>query len=61
MGKRLLLAVVLFFSLQPNLMAADGEYAVSKISPLLLVNANAVLRLEEVKFEINSPANAGGV
>lgn len=58
MGKRLLLAVVLFFSLQPNLMAADGEYAVSKISPLLLVNANAVLRLEEVKFEINSPANA---
>ena len=27
--------------------AADGDYAVSKISPALLKNANAVLRFDE--------------
>ncbi len=34
--------------------AGDGDYAVSKIAPALLKSANAVLRLEELKFEINS-------
>jgi len=34
------------------LFAGDGDYAVSKISPDLLKNANAVLRLEEIRFEV---------
>jgi len=34
--------------------AGDGEYSVLKISPALLKNANAVLRLEEIRFEIVS-------
>lgn len=34
--------------------AGDGEYSVLKISPVLLKNANAVLRLEEMRFEIVS-------
>ena len=37
-----------------TLFAGDGEYAISKIAPALLKNANAVLRLEELRFEINS-------
>src|SRR5690349_6972207 len=32
--------------------AADGEYAVSKIPQTLLKNADAVLRFEEMRFEI---------
>ncbi|HEY6503035.1 MAG TPA: DUF3857 domain-containing protein [Chitinophagaceae bacterium] len=35
--------------------AGDGEYSVMKIAPALLKNANAVLRLEEMRFEIVSP------
>lgn len=35
-----------------SLHANDGDYAVSKISPALLKNANAVVRLEELSFEI---------
>lgn len=58
MKKRMWLILTLFISCQCDLNAADGEYAVSKISPLLLLNANAVLRLEEVQFEIISPAKA---
>jgi hypothetical protein len=34
--------------------AGEGDYAVSKIAAALLKNADAVLRLEELKFEINS-------
>ncbi|HET9057945.1 MAG TPA: DUF3857 domain-containing protein [Chitinophagaceae bacterium] len=34
------------------LMAADGEYAVSKIDTALLRNANAVKRFEEIRFEV---------
>ena len=40
------------------LYAGDGEYAVSKISPALMKNANAVLRFEEIKFEIHSAKEA---
>src|SRR5678816_4845085 len=40
------------------LYAGDGKYAVSNISPSLLKNANAVLRLEEIKFEIYSTKEA---
>lgn len=41
-----------------SLRASDGDYAVSKISPALLKNANAVLRLEEIKFEVISTKEA---
>ncbi len=34
--------------------ANDGDFAVSKINPALLKNANAVVRVDEMKFEIKS-------
>lgn len=34
--------------------AGDGDYSILKISPALLKNANAVVRLEETRFEIIS-------
>ena len=34
--------------------ANDGDFAVSKIDPALLKNANAVVRVDEMKFEIKS-------
>src|SRR5215510_12944431 len=40
------------------LFAGDGEYAVSKIPAALLKNANAVLRFEDVKFEMVSTKEA---
>jgi hypothetical protein len=40
------------------LYAGDGEYAVSKISSALMKNANAVLRFEDIKFEIHSAKEA---
>ncbi|RYZ50894.1 MAG: DUF3857 domain-containing protein [Sphingobacteriales bacterium] len=40
------------------LRASDGKYAVSGISPVLRMNANAVVRLEELKFEIKSTREA---
>ncbi|MFT3912284.1 MAG: DUF3857 domain-containing protein [Ferruginibacter sp.] len=58
MKKILILSVIVFLFLQ-SIQAAngDGEYAVSKIAPALLKHANAVLRLEEVRFEIKSTTN----
>jgi hypothetical protein len=41
-----------------SLHAGDGDYAVSKISPALLKNADAVLRLEELSFEVISTKQA---
>jgi hypothetical protein len=38
--------------------AGEGEYAVAKIAPALLKNANAVLRLEEQRFEIINTGKA---
>ncbi len=40
------------------LAKAGGPFDVTKISPALLKNANAVLRLEEIKFEIFSTKEA---
>jgi hypothetical protein len=37
-----------------SLFAGDGEYAVSKISPALLKNANAVIRLDEQKVVLKN-------
>ena len=50
--KKLLIFSGLFFLFQQSLRAGDGDYAVSKIAPALLKNANAVLRVEETRFEI---------
>ncbi|MEO6720498.1 MAG: DUF3857 and transglutaminase domain-containing protein [Ferruginibacter sp.] len=52
--RRSLLFVVLILSFNPSSFAGDGEYNVAKLSPALLKNANAVSRLEELRFEINS-------
>jgi hypothetical protein len=55
--KKLILAIgflIVVFSLH----AGDGDYAVSKISPALLKNADAVLRLEELSFEVISTRQA---
>lgn len=49
---------ILFFSFCLPASAADGDYAVSKIAPALLKNANAVLRLEEQRFEFINPGKA---
>src|SRR5262249_38855289 len=40
------------------LYAGSGEYAVSRIPQALLKNANAVLRFEDVKFEVVSTKEA---
>ena len=52
--KKLLTLSGFIFLYHLPLQAAEGEYAVSKISSALLEKANAVLRLEEQRFEIRS-------
>jgi hypothetical protein len=49
--KKILVYVLVTFSCYIA-VAGDGEYDVSKIDKKLLKNANAVLRLEEVSYEI---------
>lgn len=49
--------LLLFFTLKAA-NAGEGEYAVSRISPLLLKNANAVVRMEQIKFEVFSTNKA---
>ena len=44
--------ILLFVSTNLATFADDGEYAVSKINAALLKRANAVLRLEEINFEV---------
>ncbi len=56
MGKLALLVAWLFPAV--GLLAGEGDYAVSRISPALLKNANAVVRLEHVRFEINNTKDA---
>jgi hypothetical protein len=51
-----ILVVSLFYSLISR--AGEGEFAVSRISPLLLKNANAVVRQEELRFELLSRGKA---
>ncbi len=50
--KKLFILLVFIFLYYLPLFAADGEYAVSKISPALLINAKVIKRMEELKFEI---------
>ena len=53
---KLKLLFLVFFAVFSRLFgnAGEGEYAVSKIAAGLLKNANAVLRSEELRFEIKS-------
>ncbi|MET0465167.1 MAG: DUF3857 domain-containing protein [Chitinophagaceae bacterium] len=53
MMKRIL-PFFLLLSISSVCYAVDGGYAVSGISPLLRMNANAVIRLEEVTFNVKS-------
>src|SRR5215469_18604267 len=50
--------VVVLLIYYATALANGGEYAVSKISPALLKNSDAVLRMEDVKFEIISTKEA---
>lgn len=52
--KKTLILFGIFFLLHPVIYAADGDYSVSKINTLLLKNADAVKRMEELRFEISS-------
>ncbi len=52
--RKLITVSCLVFLFQQFTLAADGEYAASKIPRELLKNANAVLRLEEQVFEVFS-------
>lgn len=52
MRKHLML-VVLTLSASAMLFANGGGYAVANIAPALINNANAVLRLEEMRFEVS--------
>ena len=56
--KKLLILSGFIFLFHFILQASDGEYSVSKISFSLLKKANAVLRLEEQRFEIKSTSEA---
>ncbi|MCG2617657.1 DUF3857 domain-containing transglutaminase family protein [Terrimonas sp. NA20] len=49
-----ILSVLLMLCFTSFCYGVDGGYAVSGISPLLRMNANAVIRLEEVTFNIKS-------
>ena len=51
--KKIIIVISLILILQ-NSIANDGDYSVSKIPAKLLENANAVLRLEDLRFEIIS-------
>lgn len=47
-----------FFSTQFTVWAGQGEYDVSKVSPDLLKNADAILRVEEIRFEVLNTKHA---
>lgn len=57
MKARLIIGCLLLVS-SALLHASDGKYSVSGISPVLRMNAHAVVRLEELKFEIKSVKEA---
>src|SRR5688572_26301462 len=58
MNLRKLLLFQVFFIIQLLVFGRDGDWPVSKIPSALLKNANAVLRLEELHFEINDTKDA---
>ena len=56
--KKIILFLLSFCTIALHAMADNGDYAVSKIPASLLKNADAVLRVEELRFEIISPKEA---
>ncbi|OQY95938.1 MAG: hypothetical protein B6D37_04050 [Sphingobacteriales bacterium UTBCD1] len=52
----LLIYLIIFFDSLS--FAGDGDYAVSKIPQVLLKNADAVVRLQEVRFQVNNTREA---
>lgn len=56
MNRLILLVIASFTSLLAS--AGDGDYAVFKISPILMKSANAVIRQQDSRLEINSSKNA---
>src|SRR5258706_1777710 len=58
MNKQIIFFISLCLMLTGSCYGGDGDSAVSKISAALLKNANAVLRMEDVKFEIVSTKEA---
>lgn len=52
--KKVLLSLITGVLFCLNVFGGDGDYAVSKIAPALLKNANAVVRLEDISFEIKN-------
>ena len=57
MMKRKLLIAAFSFAFF-SAIAGEGEYAISKIPPALLKNANVVKRSEEERFELKNPGEA---
>lgn len=58
MIRKLVLGLLVVCTTQPALFAGEGDYAVFKIAPSLLDKANAVKRLERIRFEVNSIGEA---
>jgi transglutaminase-like putative cysteine protease len=56
--RKQIIGVIVFLLFSVSSFAGDGEYAVSKISADLLKKADAVLRLEELNFEIINSGKA---
>jgi transglutaminase-like putative cysteine protease len=56
MNRLVILAITFLITLVAA--AGDGDYAVFKISPVLMKGANAVIRKQESRLEINSARNA---
>ncbi|HEV7779980.1 MAG TPA: DUF3857 domain-containing protein [Chitinophagaceae bacterium] len=57
MSKRLGIILLSFLFYLPA-RAGDGDYAVARISPAMLKNANAVLRVEELRLDIINSGKA---
>jgi hypothetical protein len=55
---RLFLSTVFQLIIAGACFAGDGDYAVSKIAASLMKNADVVLRMEDMRFEINSTKDA---
>ncbi len=53
-----IVAFILSISCQAALLAGEGEYAVQKIPAALTQKANAVKRIERIRFEVNNTGEA---
>lgn len=58
MLKKYCTCIYILLCLSVNVLAGDGDYAVSKIPAELLKNADVVKRMEEVRFEVVDPGKS---